>query len=447
MQDLVVVKHGGGALKNAGCFGASASYQARTSCVAVVSAAYRATNMLMDIYEERGTTLRDLMDIYEDIASGLPADGLRQETMHELESDVRRMDARSRDGFVGAGEGHAAILFKGYLRSLGADAEYLTGPCAGFMLDEHGIVDADKSRESLKRNVEAILDAGKVCVVGGFLGTYYRAPVLKLGARNSNDAFAAALADALNAQEVQIVKDVPGVYRVPPNYGDYGLLSMLSYEEAKHMSLKGSPVVHPAAVKIASERDIPIIVKDMQSEGTAIGRESQTNAERFAAAMVPESIPEITVLDEIIGMAEGMNYTADITAFERRNGTTLFTPRSDIGWVSYNVSLGDRKRAEDSKALLRKHKESLQAYLKDKGYRPVVEGEEVGRITIVGDEMRRRKGTFSHIAGILANNGVSILSAVQGNEDYVLPVITLNVRHESLEPAVRALAEELFSRG
>ncbi len=60
--------------------------------------------------------------------------------------------------------------------------------------------------------------------------------------------------------------------------------------------------------------------------------------------------------------------------------------------------------------------------------------------------MRKRKGTFAHVAGILGRNGISILSAAQGNEDYVLPVITLSVRKEALDVSVKALAEELFSK-
>ncbi|GEM_PF-1532667 len=449
MRDLIVVKHGGSALRNAGSFMESAAYQARTGAVALVSAAYGATNMLMNIYERTsGATLADLMDFYGEIARELP-DELRQDALRELKKDAGRLEALigagNKDGFVGAGEGHAAILFKNYLTSQGVVAEYLTGPNAGFLLDEHGIIDTEKSREALRRNVGSIVDAGKVCVVGGYLGMYYRTPVFKAGARNSNDAFAAALADALGARAVQILKDVPGVCRVPPNFGDYGLLERLSYEEAKHMSLKGSPVVYPGAVKIASERAIPIIVKDMRSEGTIIGKDSQTTGEHFVAAIVPENIAEITILDEIIGTTEGMDYMRDITAFERSNGAA-FTPRSDIGWVSYNVSLGDKKRGESDKALVRRHKEKLQAYLENKNYRPVVEGEEVGRITVVGDEMRRRRGTFAHIAGILGRNGISIVSAVQGNEDYVLPAITLSVREDALESSVNALADELFPR-
>jgi len=243
MSELVVVKYGGSVLKDAESFRAAAEYQFRRSPIAVVSAQQDFTNLFMDVYNAGAEAyLPTIRDLYHKSAKLLPQI-LQKQTMSVIDREMEflraYLDIGANDAFVGSPEGHSAILFSSYIVAQGGDAEYLTGPTAGFVLNDHGWVDMEASRQTLSELGKKVAK-DKIIVVGGYLGRHHKTKAHIAGARNINDAFAAALADALNATAVEIVKDVPGVYRVPPEFGDHGLIETLSYAEASKMSWRGS---------------------------------------------------------------------------------------------------------------------------------------------------------------------------------------------------------------
>ncbi len=471
--DLIVAKFGGSVLKDASAFRDAAIYLSGRNAVAVVSAMQGFTGIFTDAYEttnsERSVRrpfsartyaelietippgLKDPVKIYMEVIAALPP-GLRQAAAAEMADELGLLanytEIRARDAFIGSPEGHSAILLKHHIIALGKDAFHLTGPDAGFYLNGHGSVDMEKSRERLEFTIGDKLQSGRKVVVGGYLGLGSDDPTkyVKLGARNINDAFASALADALEATTVEIIKDVPGVYRVPPVFGDYGLLDAISYDEARKMSWRGSPVVHPSAVRIAQNKKIPIIIKGMESEGTRIFTRSYTTPTKPVAALVAEKTWMVSILDDIMDTPEGRGYLAEIYQFEKNYGVDVITDATDFGGISYTIMLGDRKDTKKSaETVFGEHNDKLIEHLRSLGYRSMIDGEEVGIITAVGDEMRNRPGILSRITAIPAARGISIRSAVQSDEKHAPPNITLVVDSDKLETVVKALAESLFS--
>ncbi|MFH0889634.1 MAG: hypothetical protein V1836_00635 [Candidatus Aenigmatarchaeota archaeon] len=455
VSDLIVSKFGGSVLKDANAFRDAANYLSGRNAVAVVSAMQGFTNVFKNAYEtaNSGKYMSGFSPAktYMEVIDTLPS-GLKQTAAVEMTGELGLLKIYAkigaRDAFIGSSEGHSAILLKYHLMALGKDVIHLTGPDAGFYLNGHGLVDMEKSREHLESVVGDKLKSGQRVVVGGYLGigTDDSAEHVKLGARNINDAFAPALADALGAAVVEIIKDVPGVYRVPPVFGDYGLLNVISYDEARKMSWRGSPVVHPSAIRIAQNRNIPMIVKTMDSEGTKISVASQTNLRKPVAALVAERMRMVSVRDDIMDTPEGRGYLAAIYRFEKNYGVDIITDATDFSGISYTAMLGDRKDSNRSaEVIFGEHNEKLAEHLRSLGYKPVVDGEEVGVITAVGDCMQNKPGVLSQITAIPAARGISIRSAVQSDEKYAPPSITLVVDSDKLEMTVKALAEDLFA--
>ncbi len=448
MSGLCVVKYGGSVLKDAVSFSAAAEYQIRRSPVALVSAPYGVTNLLMDIYDRKDRSqLPRLMNAYREFVKGLPQQ-LSAQAMQELEQEVKNLelclDIGARDTFIGSGEGYAAIILSSHINALGGNSEFIRGPDAVFYLNGHGLPDMENGRESFGP-VREKLGSGKTVVVGGYLGRHNTTGQHQLGARNVNDAFAAALAAELGAAAVEIIKDVPGVYRAPPEFGNYGLLERLSYGEARKMSWRGSPVVHPSAVRIGQNKKIPIIVKSTDSAGTLIAADSLTTTERPVAALVPEIATMITVSDDIMDSPEGRGYIAALNRFELGKDTDIGLVVSDVGSISYTIRMGDRKRQKDgAEAMLREHNEQLTAHLNSHGYKPVVRGQEVGAISVIGDGMQGRLGVLSTLSGIMTRSGISVRAAMQSDEHYAPPSITFVVDADNLEHGVKELAKELF---
>lgn len=445
IRSLVVVKGGGSLLTDGEAFRNFAKYCVENNAIPVVSAMKGLTNRFMDMYRDGNSDYKPVLQIYERALNSLPT-GLRDAALYELEKDLGLLhiyhDIGAEAPFIGSPEGHSAILLKYYMRSLGQDTEHLTGPDAGFVLDRHGFVDTERSMQDIKNCMSRTLGSGKLVVVGGYLGRDANGGH-RVGARNVNDAFAAMLASALGAQRVEIIKDVAGVYPVPPEFGDYNVLERLSYDEAGKMSRGGSPVVHPSAIRIARNGNFPVYVKDMKSIGTVISQITQTTSERPVAALVPDNTFMVSIRDGDMDTPEGRGYFEAVSRFERQHGADIGLVAADTGELSYTVSMGDRKKV-NSGAMHEEHNRLLAEHLNALGYRPLVDGQEVGMITVVGDSMQGRPGTFSYLLGVIGKQGISVRAAAQSDEHYAPPSITFVVDAEQLHPSVQALAQELF---
>lgn len=108
----------------------------------------------------------------------------------------------------------------------------------------------------------------------GFLGCNDENFTTTLG-REGSDYTAAIIAYCLNADEVTIWKDVPGVLNADPKYFDETtLLSQLSYQDAIELTYYGATVIHPKTIKPLQNKNIPLNVRSFvkpSESGSAIG--------------------------------------------------------------------------------------------------------------------------------------------------------------------------------
>ncbi len=452
----IVAKYGGSVLNSGDAFAKAADYAIKTGAVCVTSAMEGLTKRFEDIYalsitdrKDAAKELASALEMYRAVAEPLPSN-LLNKAMEELGDDFKRLtwclEIGAQDAFEGSPDSvHSPTILKYYIVAHGRDASILSGPDAGFMINEHRQLYMEAARANLKENIHALLNKGKLVIVGGYLGRHYETKQHMLGARNINDAFAAEAAAAIGASWVEIIKDVEGVYRVPPEFGDYGLLEKLSYDEARKMSWRGSPVLHPSAIRIAQNSKMPIIVKNMTSKGTVVCNETQTTNERFVAALVPDKAFMVTVADDIMDTPEGRGYLALILQFEMGTGSDVGVFAADFGGISYTISLADKKRKDSGEKKMRLHNEALMKHLNSHGYRPKIDGQEVGVITVVGDSMQKRPRSTSYLSDIIGRRGVSLRASVQSDEKPAPPSITFIVDADNLHASVKALASELFS--
>jgi len=113
----------------------------------------------------------------------------------------------------------------------------------------------------------------KIALTQGFIGESYNFHSTTLG-REGSDYTAALLAYVLNASEVIIWKDVPGVLNADPErYPDAKKIPELSYHEALMMSYYGAKVIHPKTIRPLQRKSIPLNVRsftDPEAEGTIV---------------------------------------------------------------------------------------------------------------------------------------------------------------------------------
>jgi len=112
------------------------------------------------------------------------------------------------------------------------------------------------TEESIKR-----LPNTGLFITQGFLGSDPNFFTTTLG-REGSDYSAAIFAYCLNADNMTIWKDVPGVLNADPRYFDNAeLLNHISYEEAIELAYFGASVIHPKTLQPLQQKEIPFFVK------------------------------------------------------------------------------------------------------------------------------------------------------------------------------------------
>ena len=129
-----------------------------------------------------------------------------------------------------------------------------------------GVVDWDKTRASILKDVPALLSSA-VVVTQGFLGGTSENFTTTLG-REGSDYTASIIAACLNAESVTTWKDVPGILNADPKFfTDTIKFDELSYQEAIEMTYYGASVIHPKTIKPLQNAKIPLLVKPFTDPG------------------------------------------------------------------------------------------------------------------------------------------------------------------------------------
>ena len=142
-------------------------------------------------------------------------------------------------------------------------------------------VDWMRSAESLS-NVRLALQSRQACIIQGFIGSDKDGYTTSLG-REGSDFTAAIMAYLLDAADVTIWKDVPGMLNADPKWFQNTVkLDSISFKEAIELAYYGASVIHPKTIKPLQNKGIPLYIKsfiDPDSSGTVI-HESTENDNR-----------------------------------------------------------------------------------------------------------------------------------------------------------------------
>jgi aspartate kinase len=182
---------------------------------------------------------------------------------------------RELDMLLSVGERIAMSLLAIALHKRGIPSVSFTGSQVGIITDEEfgsariASIMGDRVRSSLEQNL--------LVIVAGFQGVSRTTKNITTLGRGGTDLTAVALGIALDANRVELFKDVEGVYRIHPQFKK-GLkaLSHLSWRQMHLLAQCGTQVVQARAVKLAQKYQIPVIVrssKDFTIQGTTVGKD------------------------------------------------------------------------------------------------------------------------------------------------------------------------------
>ena len=166
------------------------------------------------------------------------------------------------DQVVSVGELVSTRIINAYLNKEGLKSQWVD--VRGYINTDNtyreGMVQWDKTRESIQQGIPALLEKG-IVVTQGFLGGTSENFTTTLG-REGSDYTASIFAACLGAESVTTWKDVPGILNADPKiFEDTVKFDELSYTEAIEMTYYGATVIHPKTIKPLQNANIPLLVK------------------------------------------------------------------------------------------------------------------------------------------------------------------------------------------
>jgi len=193
-------------------------------------------------------------------AIGRKGDPYATDTLIEIVKEMSaEVDLRELDIVMSCGEIISGVLLSSTLKNMGYSCCFLSGAQAGVITDsDHGNASILKiePKKILKK-----LEENSIVIVAGFQGLSEEGEITTLG-RGGSDTTAAALAVALNAESVEIYTDVDGVKTADPRLvHDTKTLEEVTYSEICQLAYEGAKVIHPRAVEIAMQKNIPLKIK------------------------------------------------------------------------------------------------------------------------------------------------------------------------------------------
>ncbi len=180
------------------------------------------------------------------------------------------------DQIVCAGELAASRIVADYLSRQGLKAHWLDARDIILTDDiyREGWVQWDETIANTQEIVLPLLEKEGFILTQGFIGSTKENTTTTLG-REGSDYTAAIFSFCLDAEDMTIWKDVPGILSGDPRlFENVTKLDRLSYREAIEMTYYGAKVIHPKTIKPLQNKSIPLYVKSFlnpEGEGTYIG--------------------------------------------------------------------------------------------------------------------------------------------------------------------------------
>ncbi len=171
---------------------------------------------------------------------------------------------RAYEMVVPYGELLSTVLIWHYLKHTGLDLDWLDARKL-IITDEtwrEGRINWERTTANLKKCLKNRQESGATMgITQGFIASTGNGDMITLG-REGSDFTAAVIAYALDAEEVVIWKDVPGLMNADPAiFHDAVMLPELSFHEAIELAYYGAKVIHPKTIKPLQNKNIPLKVK------------------------------------------------------------------------------------------------------------------------------------------------------------------------------------------
>ncbi len=284
----------------------------------------------------------------------------------------------------------------------------------------------EETNERLLKKVQPLVDAGKVPVMGGFIGSTRNGITTTIG-RGGSDFSAAIFGAALHADRIEIWTDVDGMMTTDPRLcPDARRIKVISFDEAAELAYFGAKVLHPATVLPAIQQNIPVFVLNSLNptcEGTKVTARAPRCSNIFKAIAVKKKITMVEIAAPRRLLVQG--YLKSIfEVFDKHEVAVDVVSTSE---VSVSVTAETNESIPALAADLAK-----LADVKYEGRKAIV--------CLVGENLRDTAGIAAKVFGLLEDVKIRMIS--QGASEINL---TFVIEEDAAADVVRRLHKAFFA--
>jgi aspartate kinase len=289
--------------------------------IVVLSAMAGTTNSLVEITDllyagkadEASEKNESLRKKYHIVVDELFSKGEFKKSAHELIDShfeyirtfiLRVFSKLQEKAILAQGELISTALVQLMLQEMGIKSALI--PALNFMrIDKDGEPDTFYIEENLRRELKSC-EEDNIIITQGFIcrNAFGETDNLK---RGGSDYTASIIGAAVKATEIQIWTDINGFHNNDPRYVENtSVIRELSFDEAAELAYFGAKILHPASVKPAREKNIPVRLKntmDPDDPGTLIT--STSTLADYTAVAAKDGISVIRIRSARMLMAYG----------------------------------------------------------------------------------------------------------------------------------------------
>ena len=302
------------------------------------------------------------------------------------------------DTILSYGERISASILTSVLRSKGLKASLALPENFGLVTDGEFGTASIKLKESSRRTGDYFAEKSYY-VVPGFYGISTEGKINLLG-RGGTDYSAAAIAYLVNADSLDVWKDVNGFQTGDPKLvKDPATIDLLSYNEAAELSYFGARILHPRTVEPLQLKNIPIRIFNAaapsDNPGTVIspdtgedlpGPKSITFSRNFSVLKLKG--PGVGIKPGVLARVAGILDSAGV------NISSVFTSQTAICFLLQRNDLKKAKRAI---------KVSAPALISD-----VEVLSDIALVALVGEGITKKRGIAAKAFQAVANENINV---------------------------------------
>lgn len=281
MSSLIVSKFGGSSMADFAAMTRSAKITLRQkTSIVLVSATYKTTDQLVSLVKDATLgdwsvcekTLTEIRSKHFNITENLKvSDVINQQLdllFQELETLAKGIfllhecSPKIKDLILSFGERTSSLIFSQVLSELSEKRRVQ-------LFDIRGILKTDSTFNKAVPNLEKIRECATnslkcsddlIYVGQGFIGSDENDFTTTLG-RGGSDYSASLIAEAIDADRLEIWTDVPGIASTDPRICEkVKKIDEISFNEASEMAQYGAKVLHPTTLLPTMRKNIPVFV-------------------------------------------------------------------------------------------------------------------------------------------------------------------------------------------